>query len=482
MINGAKSYLASEIDESYPLPHRKPKKSIVNSNVKFHLSYCLPFLFEISVVIFLDFITENHERKDKMSILPQDLIGLILERIPVQDAVRTSVLSKGWRYRWTTMTVLVFDEQFSKKYEKNRAFGDNGLIRIINHVLILHNGPISKFYLYIPRRHLDSFQEVHQMMLLVSRKSVVELTLTNSNGCYELPSCISSCSKLKKLQLENFIIKPLLKFDVFFNLEDLRLRNIDFGANSCGSLITLPQLRRLLLETCTNVHNFNIKADNLHTLAVDSCPDAMFLRLLDAPCLNTVGICFPKPLKDFVPVERMNLTMLLSNLPEVEVLIVDGYFLKYLSADEIPKWLPCAVDTLIHLHFIDVDFSDLDQLHGALCLLRNSPNLETLWMVHPPIVMDYDVGPASNLLETADCLDQTLNELYDVEIESFEGSRPNLLFIKLLLAHTPSLEELTIKPCGTCYAHQRLDEIAMDVSRFPRASPEAEVIFLNPKP
>ncbi|KAJ9558820.1 hypothetical protein OSB04_013434 [Centaurea solstitialis] len=314
-------------------------------------------------------LPENHERKDKVSILPQDLIGLILERLLVQDAVRTSILSKEWR--------------------------------------------------------------------------------------------------------------------------------------------------ELFVETCTNVYNFNIKANNLDTLVVDSCPDAMLLRLLDAPCLNMVGVCFTKPLKDFVPVERINLTMLLSNLPEVEVLIVDGYFLKYLSVDELPKWLPCAVDTLIHLYLIDVQFSDLDQLHGALCLLRNSPNLETLWMVHPPIVsqgchkyflfsyvvqeldakssmhfmpfqepqvMDYDAGPASNHLESPDCMDQTLNELHTVEIESFEGSRPELLFIKLLLAHSPSLEELTIKPSGTSDAHQRLNKIAMDVSRFPRASPKAELIFLNPKP
>ncbi|KAJ9558783.1 hypothetical protein OSB04_013397 [Centaurea solstitialis] len=441
-------------------------------------------LFEISVLIFLDFITE-YCSWDRMSNLPQHLIGSILERLPIEDAVRTSILSKSWTHRWTTMTTLVFDEQFSKKYAKNTAFGHNGFIRIINHVLILHNGPISKLSLYIPRRHLDSFQEVYQMLLLISRKSVAELTLTNSDGCYELPSCISSCSKLKKLQLENFIIKPLLKFEGFSNLENLYLKNIDFGANSCGALVTLPQLRKLFLETCTNVYNFNIKANNLDTLVVDSCPDAMLLRLLDAPCLNMVGICFTKPLKDFVPVERMNLTRLLSNLPKVILLLMDGYFLKYLmSADEIPKWLPCAVDTLNHLYLGTFQFSDLDQVYAALCLLRNSPNLERLFMsqsLREPHVTDCDVEAASNHLESLDCLDKTLNRLQTVTIKSFEGSRPALLFTKLLLAYSPSLVKLTIESSGTSDAHQRLN-IAMDVMRFPRASPKAELIFLNPKP
>ncbi|KAI3697234.1 hypothetical protein L6452_30100 [Arctium lappa] len=432
----------------------------------------------------------NHKRrlltcakKDRISNLPQHLIGSILERLPVQDAVRTSILSKNWRYRWTTMTVLVLDEQFSKKIAKNEAFGRNGFVRIINHVLILHNGPISKFSLHIPEIYLDSFQEVDQTMLLISRKSVKELVLTNSNSYYELPSYVSSCSELRKLELDNCIFKPLLKFEVFSNLEYLSLKNIDFGANSCGALITLPQLRMLWLVTCKNVYNFNIKASKLHALLVFTCPDAMLLRLLDTPCLYMVCLCFVEPFKDFVRVEKMNLARLLSNLPKIKELLMDGHFMKFLSADEIPKWLPCAVNSLSHLRLKNFQLSDLDQLHGALCLLRNSPNLEVLWMrwQMEPQVMHYDVGPASNHLEYPDCLDQTLNRLRTVEIISFEGSRPAVLFIKVLLAHSPFLEKLTIRPSGTSDLHERLN-IAMDVMRFPRASPKAELIFLNPKP
>ncbi|KAJ9558614.1 hypothetical protein OSB04_013228 [Centaurea solstitialis] len=386
--------------------------------------------------------SENHKRRfltcienDRMSILPQHLFGSILERLPVQDAVKTSILSKSWRYRWTTMTVLVFDKQFSQKYANNRAFGDNGFIRIINHVLILHNGPISKFYLYIPRRHLGSFQEVHQMMLLISRKSVVELALTNSNGCYELPSCISSCSKLKKLELENCIIKPLLKFEEFSNLEHLHLKNIDFGANSCGALITLPQLRKLFLQTCTNVYSFNIKASKLQALFVYDCQDAKLHRLLDTP-----------------------------------------YLKRYLSADEIPKWLPCAVDTLIHLYLEKFQLGDLNQVYGALCLLRNSPNLERLFMSQ-----SLRVSKECDKYFIFSYVLQELEAKSSLRLCLFRSLRPALLFTKLLLAYSPSLVKLTIEPSGTSDAHQRL-KIAMDVTRFPRASPKAELIFLNPMP
>ncbi|KAI3674106.1 hypothetical protein L2E82_52626 [Cichorium intybus] len=98
-----------------------------------------------------------------------------------------------------------------------------------------------------------------------------------------------------------------------------------------------------------------------------------------------------------------------------------------------------------------------------------------------PRVIDYDVGPASDHLEAPNCLDCTLNRLQTVELTSLDGSRPELLFIKILLAHSPFLEKLAITPTGTSDVQKRFD-MSKDVMRFPRASPKAEVIYLNPEP
>ncbi|KAJ9564721.1 hypothetical protein OSB04_000687 [Centaurea solstitialis] len=330
---------------------------------------------------------QNHKRMfrtvagmDRMSNLPQHLIGLILERLPVQDA------------------------------------------------------------------------------------SVQELALTNSNRCYELPSCVSSCLELRKLELEKCIFKRLLKFEVFSNLEDLRIKMIDFGESSCGALVTLPKLRTLVLEACINVYNFNINASQLQGLRVLCCYDANLLRLLDAPCLKTVFLYFDKPVKDFVRVERMNLTRLLSNLPKIKNLTMDDHCLKYLSSGELPKWLSRPVDSLRSLQLVNCQLSDLDQLDGALCLLRKLT--ESREIVHV----------AENHLDSPGCLDQTLNRLRSVKIETFDGSRPTLLFIKLLLAHSPSLKKLTIDPSGTSVGYESLNIVI----RFPQASPKAKMIFVIP--
>ncbi|XP_024984155.1 F-box/FBD/LRR-repeat protein At1g13570-like, partial [Cynara cardunculus var. scolymus] len=437
---------------------------------------------------FLDLLTENHKRRfptcadeDRINNLSEHLIDSILERLPFQDVVRTSILSKKWRYRWTRMRVLVLDKQFCQKIAKNGAYGRNGFIRIINQVLILHKGPISKFSLHIPKMYLYSFEEIDELMLCLSKNSVRELVLTNSNRRYELPSYVFSCIELRKLELENCIFKPPLEFKGFFNVVNLFLKDIDFGANSWETPFSLPHLKRLCLHTCTNVYNFNIKAKKLKTLIVITCPQANVLRLLDSPCLTVIALSFQKPIKDFVRVERVNLTILLSKLPKIEQFYIDGHFSKFLSADKIPKWLPHAVNSLKHLLLLYFDLGDLDQLHGALCLLRNSPNLKRLYMklTHKPQLHD-DVGASSNHLEAPGCLDQTLKRLQLADI-SLEGSRPELLFIKLVLAHSPSLKKFFIRPSGPHDA-QKWFNIAKDTMQFPRASPNAETVYLNPKP
>ncbi|GJW31426.1 putative ribonuclease H-like domain-containing protein [Tanacetum coccineum] len=154
-------------------------------------------------------------------------------------------------------------------------------------------------------------------------------------------------------------------------------------------------------------------------------------------------------------------------------------------AEKIPKWLPHAFNSLKCLYLVDFNFGDFVQLQGALCLLRNSPNLESLHIFDyhtEPLLTNSDAGPVSNYLESPYCLDQTLNKLKTVKTKNIEGSRPELLFIKLLLAHSPSLEKFTIQIWGTSDGNKRFN-IDKDVMHsFPRASQKAEMIYMDSKP
>ncbi|KAM0011565.1 putative F-box domain-containing protein [Helianthus debilis subsp. tardiflorus] len=195
--------------------------------------------------------------------LSEHLSDSVLERLPIRDIVRTSILSKKWRYKWTTTRALVFDEQFSNKLKIHGAFGRYGFIRVINQVLLIHKGSISKFYLYIPILDLDNFLEVDQWLLFLSTKGLEDLTLANSSQPYQLPFCVFSCFQLRKLELTRCIFKPPLKFEGFLFLESLVLINIDFRTQVGGTEINLPQLKKLTMRSCINAFNFQIKATQL---------------------------------------------------------------------------------------------------------------------------------------------------------------------------------------------------------------------------
>ncbi|XP_042752963.1 F-box/FBD/LRR-repeat protein At1g13570 [Lactuca sativa] len=390
--------------------------------------------------------------EDNLSNLPEHLIDSIIERLPIEDVVRTSIISKKWRYRWTTMRVLVFDKNFSNKFASNGDFGRNSL------------------------------QAIGQWMSFLSRNGVTELVLTYSNQHYELPSYVFSCLDLTKLELRNCIYKPPLEFNGFLNLKELNLEDVDFGT-SCGNKINLPKLKKLFLFSCKNVYKFNIKATKLRKLTVIACPDALLLGLLDSPCLISVFISSQDYTQDFVGVEKMNLATMLSNLPRLRYIYTDSklnltFISQSLVVEKIPKLLPHAISRLKHMWLIRFQVDDLDQLDVALCLLRNSPKLEKLTVTH---LMEHhiDVGPASNRLESPNCLDCTLDQLQVVEMRHLRGSKPELLFIKLLLAHSPSLNKFTITPNGDLDA-KKIHDIAKDVMQFPRASTKAKLFYLDP--
>ncbi|XP_022028307.1 F-box/FBD/LRR-repeat protein At1g13570 [Helianthus annuus] len=435
----------------------------------------------------MDFTTNNERRQvsveeeNGMGKLPEHVMDSILERLPLQDIIRTSILSKKWRYKWTTMKAVVFDEQISNKLAENGAFGRHGFTRVINQVLLLHKGSsISKFYLYIPNMFLDSFQEVDQWIFFLSTKGVEDLTIANSIQLYQLPSCLFSCLELRKLELGKCIFKPPLQFEGFPYLESLTLNNIDFTTTDV--VINLPHLTKLILRYCTNVYNLKIKATKLLNLVVIGCPDVMFLELLHSQRVGFLCARLQKPVKDFVRLERMNLALMFTKMPYLVRLFIDAHFLKDFIAEK-RKWFPHTVNFLKCLRLYSFSPGDLDHLYGGLCLLRNSPNLEELHVIHIKTeseLMHHGVEATSNHLESPNCLDQTLNRLRTVQLSHLQGSKPELLFIKLLLAHSPSLEKFTIQSDGTWDANKRFN-ITKDVMRFPRASSKAELIYLDPK-
>nr|GEU43809.1 putative exostosin-like protein [Tanacetum cinerariifolium] len=95
---------------------------------------------------------------------------------------------------------------------------------------------------------------------------------------------------------------------------------------------------------------------------------------------HTGCVLIDRAIQDILQAERIDLSRILSHLPETTMF--NSYFLKLLIAEKIPKLLPRPVNSLKSLNFIRFNFGDSDQLQGALCLLRNSPNLKKLRIIN----------------------------------------------------------------------------------------------------
>lgn len=86
-----------------------------------------------------------------------------------------------------------------------------------------------------------------------------------------------------------------------------------------------------------------------------------------------------------------------------------------------------------------------------------------------PIVLDFS--------EVHGCSDVALNQLRKVDMENVSGTKPELEFIKLLLAKSPMLDTMLIK----LNSQNVTDElrIVKELTRFRRASPQAEMNFVH---
>ncbi|XP_059650299.1 F-box/FBD/LRR-repeat protein At1g13570-like [Cornus florida] len=439
------------------------------------------------------------ETEDMISGLPNNIIHSILDFMPTRDAARTSILSRNWRFTWASHPKLVFDKQFFDETintRKNAACLKNEFLNVINKILLVHSGHIVKFVLYIPKVWVNQSPDIDQWILFLSRNGIKELILFDANhNPYHLPSYLFSRPQLTRLSLCNCVIKPLHLSGGFRNLVSLYMKQISFDSILFGTLVVkAPLLLQLKLSSCKGINHFNVNAPKLKDLHVSNCHGVELMCFRSMANLKDVSIVFSfRKVKDVsisrckeeqlhFPVQNsrkgksINLISFFDYLPRIRRLTLDGFFLKYLDACNVPKRLPTAAKKLRHLVLHNFEFNGVDQISCALCLLRSSPSLEILKIKVADEHKDNALESAIHYLEAPDCNEHTMKKLQTVHISSSKGSKTELLFIKLLLACSSSLEKMIIETSKKVDINEGL-RISRELMLFSRASPKAEMIF-----
>ncbi|CAI9278677.1 unnamed protein product [Lactuca saligna] len=128
--------------------------------------------------------------------------------MPIRDALRTSILSKKWRYCWTGIQKLVFDDNLVKQSSNmEEEIEKYKLINAIFHVLLLHKGPVSELCICITDAEIVN--EIDQIILHLSRsKNIKKFTfeISSIDEYYKLPFSFTYLSNTVKLRFHQCLM------------------------------------------------------------------------------------------------------------------------------------------------------------------------------------------------------------------------------------------------------------------------------------
>ncbi|XP_060212202.1 F-box/FBD/LRR-repeat protein At1g13570-like [Lycium barbarum] len=264
---------------------------------------------------------------DILCSLPENVIDDILMRLPLRDAMQTSILSKKWRYNWCRLPELTLDltNLISTKYSIPPMFK---FTNIFYHLLTLHTGPITKFDLSFSS-NLMPCPTIDNLIYFLSRNGIQHLVLKLSSrgGPYKLPTSLFTCFQLRRLTLQYCSIIPPPTFKGFDQLTILELRRATITSKFLESLIShCGLLEQLVLDISdlSGVVEINAPwlrcfkfAGEISSIYLKYIPLVTELSLADMECYEGPRICdIAKYFESFPALEhlRLNHGILMVNL------------------------------------------------------------------------------------------------------------------------------------------------------------------------
>ncbi|KAK1429024.1 hypothetical protein QVD17_11223 [Tagetes erecta] len=393
------------------------------------------------------FATANNNiliKMDRISRLPIGIIETILCFLPIQDAARTSILSREWRYHWLKIPKLAFvedtfeastdgaelsvlEQTFDKPSERKVFTKRCKLFNAIYQVLLIHEALIHDFALIMD---VDgSCVEIDHIIRHLSKKDTVKILKLDLNGTYKLPLSFFSLHQLTDLYLNDCVLDHHPTFNGF------------------GSLTTL------------------------HVELLWAC-EKMLLRLLSGcPLLKRLTLyCDAATLYDN---NDSTIVDLFKCLPVIEHLSLWFYIVMCFVPERLPKELPTPLVHLKYLCMEDMCFSHKYSLPFLVLLIRSSPNLEKLRLeiIGENWLNGYEFGT----LIIEDYSDIVLEHLNELEILQFSNGEIEMDLVKLILAKSPVLKKARIFVSDTLGKDEEL-HISKILLSSPCASPMRKII------
>ncbi|KAK2405582.1 F-box/FBD/LRR-repeat protein [Trifolium repens] len=395
------------------------------------------------------------EDEDMISNLPEFIIGHILTLLDTKNAIETSVLSWRWRYMWTFITKLSFNDNelpISFPRERTKTWFVSYVSRVLLH---LNSASIEEFSLQINEKY-DSYL-INQWISAVSNKRVKRIHVSSFKACDLFFCPLFKCQSLEELLLD-MTGGCSIKIPTFVSLSSLTVLHLVGITFTCYSSNTSKELTL----------NFPVlreyKAWGCAWLDVKSLT-------LEAPLLEEVSLSYNE--------SHAEIKLCASHLTEfyyhsdrtAETIVLDAHIastnivLSYFRDTNVQEtWIfVCKLLTVnakcsklcleVNWRYLAREehylagipefglLRDLELYYVTgevlLRLLLKSPCLETLVCYR---LLDFDEEEPVNFATVPDCF---LSTLKVVKFENISGNKCELSFAKFVMENAQVLEKIS---------------------------------------
>ncbi|KAL7100159.1 hypothetical protein ACP275_09G130200 [Erythranthe tilingii] len=433
----------------------------------------------------------------KIHDLPEDMLIHILSRMSLKDAVRTSVLSRRWRYLWMYISGKL---EFDDRYDRNITLLDDADERSgivikrkkfktwVKHILKLHRGQrvdsLVIRFTNLRLRYLSSDIDSWIYFAVQKEVKVFELNLSVEDGFH----CSYKFPNIEKLLSRSREVK--VKSPVFGSLRSLRLVDVDIeddvvkyflascpcvehlcirASNATKNLEVvdpLPNLKELEISDCCNLESLEISANNLVSCTYQG-------KRISSPFKKTPNLTELTLGGEFCHSFIFEPNKHSSYSAQLVKLVLN---LKTMAPERtnVPCDLP-QLDSLKRLELNTVTKTDESFLF-FLSLIKASPNLHEFKIKLVYLLLDFRLPGSIRFVqrtpfpevtpENAKCF--THNNLKVIELVGFIGLATETPFIQRLFNVAPLVEKVLFDtPIGYYRFHPLIDSVAASEGTIP---------------
>ncbi|KAK9074359.1 hypothetical protein SSX86_006957 [Deinandra increscens subsp. villosa] len=419
------------------------------------------------------------ENVDRLSRLPEEIVSQILSLMPTRFAVRTSILSKRWRYSWMFVTNLDLDDN-----EVPSIILDN-LTNIVGRVLEFRKSSQVKLF----RLHITNTEVPESCVSKWIDKAVglkvceFDIQITN----LEFPLSFFTCKTLTKLRLHRAEADlTLWEFPSSVSLPCLKTLDITVSTNPAGNAFKLingcPILEDLSLKIHwgTEMEDFIFSIPTLKRLRLTlECQIPIIKVVLDVPHLEYlfVGGDFSFfVMKDVSSLVEASISFsdLSSHLQLVELLKglsgVKSFSLETICFDYFGELLCLGLPIFTNMKHMELKGFSHSQLIPQF--LESSPQLKHL------CIENFDDQPEESLIWIEPeivpaCLITTLTT---IKFSKCNGWKCDIQFLEYMLGNAEVLKTVTITWENLNVEEQA--QLCAQLLKVPRASRHCEIIFV----